>query len=234
MAKGSKPKTTEKKPAKEKGPKAAKKTKAPAPRFNSGGEDDEARALFLHHLPKIAEAKDKVAKATADLRNAYKRAKGDNFVKADFDVAFEIQGAEGEKAKKAAIARELTIAKWLGCDLGAQLDLFMMESAVPAEDRAFEEGKTDAMQNKAARPSYDPSVPQYKRYMEGFHSVSEARINGGIKPLDKDVETKAEVETQRARDAKAFDPPASGVAMTRAEFKKQQEAKQGVAGDTAH
>ena len=70
--------------------------------------DQEAKALFLRALPKIAELKAKLNTANANLRNAYKAAKADGFLKKDFDVAFEIQGAEGEKAKKAAIARELT------------------------------------------------------------------------------------------------------------------------------
>lgn len=189
--------------------------------------DQEAKALFLRALPKIADLKAKLNTANANLRNAYKAAKADGFLKKDFDVAFEIQGAEGEKAKKAAIARELTIAKWLGCDLGVQLDLFLEPTRVPAADRAFEEGQAASMQNKAAKPPYDPSTEQYRKYMAGFHE-HQATLAKGIKKLDPAVkedvkataEAKAKTDQQRAQDEKAFGggSPASGVAMTRSEF----------------
>ena len=63
------------------------------------------------------------------------------------------------------------------------------------------------MSNKAANPSYDPSTPQHAKYLEGFHSVSEALVKGGIKPLKEVV-----------------DKPISGVAMTREEYQRQQAA----------
>lgn len=202
--------------------------------------DEQNRALFLHHLPKVADLKDKVATATANLRNAYKAAKADGFLKADFDTAFEIQGAEGEKKRKAAIARSLQIARWLGCDLGAQLDMFVEDPLVPAADRAYEEGKTDSLQGKSAKPSYDPSTEQHRRYMAGFHDATEARIKGGITKLHPEVQKdeadkatkKAQREAEQAKDAAAFDAPTSGVAMTREEFKRQQAAKDGQ-GDLA-
>lgn len=219
---------------------AAKPAAAPPPAKDKANDTDtQNRALFLHHLPKIADLKDKVAAATANLRNAYKTAKADGFLKDDFDAAFEIQGADGEKKKKAAIARHLQIAQWLGCDLGAQLDLFVADARVPAADRSYEEGKTDCLMGKAAQPSYDPSTEQYRRYMEGFHSATESLIKSGISKLHPEVQKdeadkaakKAETEAAKAQDAKAFDAPSSGVAMTREEYKKQQAARDGQ-GDT--
>ena len=204
---------------------------------NPNDTDAQNRALFLHHLPNISKLKDALTTATSNLRNAYKTAKADGFLKSDFDAAFEIQGAEGEKKKKAAIVRHLQIAKWLGCDLGSQLDLFMADTRVPAADRAYEEGYTDSLLGKSANPSYDPSTEQHRRYMEGFHKATESRIKGGITKLhpevQKDEADKAEKQAQRAaaqaQDAKAFDPPASGVAMTREEYKRQQQANGDVA-----
>jgi hypothetical protein len=230
MAKEKKPRAKVAKPKPVKVAKA-KTPKVKASKFNSP-VNEEDRALFLNHLPKISDLKAKLNSANANLRNAYKTAKADGFLKGDFDTAFQIQGADGEKAKKAAIARDLTIAKWLGCDLGAQLDLFVEPERVPAVDRAFEEGKVDAMSNKAAKPSYDPSTPQHAKYMEGYHSISEARIKGGIGKLHpavaedlKETAAKAaKVDGQKAQDAKAFDKPASGVAMTREEYQRQQQA----------
>lgn len=219
--------------ARAKGRKTSPTTKAPAKASpavaaarSNPDVDTEAKALFLRALPKIADLKAKLNTANANLRNAYKAAKADGFLKGDFDVAFQIQGAEGEKAKKAAIARELTIAKWLGCDLGSQLDLFVEDSRVPAVDRAFNEGQTASMKNEAAKPSYDPSTEQYRQYMAGFHE-HQATLAKGIKPTNpavvEDVKAtaaaKATTDQQKAQDGKAFEAPTSGVAMTRAEYR---------------
>jgi hypothetical protein len=183
-----------------------------AQRYNSP-IDEESKALFLQTLPKIADLKGKIARATADLRNAYKTAKKDGFTKNDFDVAFALQQAEGEKAKKAAIARDLTIAKWLGCDLGSQLDLFAQDERVPAVDRAYSEGERDSLQGVAAKPDYDPSTEQYRSYMKGFHDASEKRVKAGIQPLEEKTEKAEEIS-----------PPTSGVPLTRSQFRAQQAA----------
>lgn len=219
--------------AKEK--KAAAKPAKTAPRFNSP-INEEDRALFLNHLPKIGELKAKLNTANANLRNAYKTAKADGFLKGDFDTAFQIQGADGEKAKKAAIARDLTIAKWLGCDLGSQLDLFVEDERVPASDRAFEEGKAASMQNLPAKPSYDPGTAQYRQYMAGFHE-HQATLAKGIKPTNPAVkadvkataEAKAKVDDQKAVDAQAFDgkSPTSGTPISREDYKRQQAQSDG-------
>lgn len=241
-----------KKPTKEDVQKAAAKAERrakTAPKQDSvnpagaNDTDEQNRALFLHHLAdtknksNITLLKAALNTANANLRNAYKAAKADGFLKADFDCAFEIQQADGEKKKKAAIARNLQIARWLGCDLGAQLDMFTQDERVPAEDRAYEEGKTDSLTGKSAKPEYDPSTPQHASYMAGYHDATESRIKSGITKLhpevQKDQEAKAAKKTQReaeqAKDAEAFEAPApiSGVAMTREEYKRQQAAAQG-------
>lgn len=222
--------------AKKSDPVTAPKKASPAVAAAKSNPDTdlEAKALFLRALPKIADLKAKLNTANANLRNAYKTAKADGFLKKDFDVAFEIQGAEGEKAKKAAIARELTIARWLGCDLGAQLDLFLEDARVPITDRAYDEGQSASMQNQKAAPSYDPNTEAYRSYMAGFHE-HQATLAKGIKPLHPAVkedvkqtaENKAKVDQQKAQDEKVFEQPSSGVAMTRSDFEK---AKGAVAG----
>ncbi len=198
--------------------------------------DQEARALFLNHLPKIAELKSKLNTANANLRNAYKTAKADGFLKDDFEIAFQMQGDGGEKARKAAIARQLTIAKWLGCDLGAQLDMFVEPERVPAADHAFEEGKTDSLSGKTAKPSYAPDTLQFRQYMLGFHEATASRVTTGIGKLHpavaEDVKAtaakKAETDAQKATDAEAFkEPVTSGTPMTRSELKELQAKQSG-------
>jgi len=230
-------------------PKADKKAKDKTPppieqRFNSP-VDEESRALFLQTLPKIADLKAKLNTANANLRNAYKTAKKDGFLKNDFEIAFQLQQAEGEKARKAAIARDLTIAKWMGCDLGAQLDMFVQDERVPAVDRAYDEGVTCSMQGEAAKPGYDPGTEQYRAFMKGFHDDQEKRIKGGIKKLEPETPEaaiaadeaqkaaeRAKIEAQKAEDAAEFEggdvesvtvsEPTSGTPMTRSQFAARQ------------
>jgi len=214
----------------------ARSTKAPkaqtvkvaAPK---GSNDDQDRALFLHHLkdlPKLIKAKDDAVNA---VRGFYKKAKADGFVKDDFDEARKMQGAEGEKVKKTAISRSLRIARWLGLDLGAQLDMFEQDERVPAADRAYEEGKTQAMQGVTLRTDYAQETEQYREFARGWHD-GQAILSQGFKKLHPEVAAdekskvikKAAIDSQKDADAKAFDAPASGVAMTRAEYAAQQQA----------
>jgi len=210
----------------------AKASPAVAAAKKSPDTDKEAKALFLQALPKIAELKAKLNTANANLRNSYKAAKADGFLKKDFDTAFQIQGADGEKAKKAAIARELTIAKWLGCDLGSQLDLFVEDTRVPAADRAYEEGQAASMKGETANPEYHPATEQHRQFMAGYHDDQEKRINKGMgklhpavaEDLKETAAQQAKVNGQKAEDAKEFEAPTSGVAMTRAEYQKGHRA----------
>lgn len=218
--------------ARSKTKKTAQTTKAPAKASpavaaasKSPDTDKEAKALFLQALPKVADLKKKLNTANANLRNAYKSAKADGFLKKDFDTAFQIQGADGEKAKKAAIARELTIAKWLGCDLGSQLDLFVEDTRVPAADRAYEEGQAASMKGETANPDYHPATEQHRQFMQGFHDDQEKRIKNGMgklhpavaEDLKETAAQKANRDAEKAEDAKSFDAPTSGVAMTRSQ-----------------
>lgn len=197
--------------------KAAKTAASPSGKVFNSELDAEEKALFLnHHLPAIRRLRELYNTANGNLRNGYKKAKAEgDFTKADFDTAFAVETAENEAKERAAIARKLRIAKIMGSSLGAQLDMFLMPDRTPAVDIAFQEGESDAIQNKIAKPKYDPSTEQHRKYLEGFHSVSEKRIKEGIGKLDpeagamaeKDTAAKVETDTQRALDAKVFDKP---------------------------
>lgn len=178
----------------EKNPTAATAEKKPpaaekASRSDAPMNVDEQK-LFLQHLvgPKgnngIVAQKAALATANAELRNLYKKAKGDGFDKADFDLAIAIDTAEKEAKAKAKIARQLQIAKYCGKALGAQLDLFLEPDRTPASENAYEEGKIASMKSEPARPGYDPSTEQHREYMRGYHDAQAVMIKGGIKPLD--------------------------------------------------
>jgi len=184
-----------------------------APRGVNPEYDQEEKALFLQFKPEVKMLREALATANSNLRNKYKSAKAQGgFTKADFDTAFALETAEKEAKERAAIARKLKVAKMCGSSLGNQLDMFLMPDRTSLSDRAFEEGESDVMQNIPARPSYDPSTEAYRRYLDGFHSVSERRIKEGMGTLHPEVEAdlkaqeehKAEMDALKARDAKAF------------------------------
>ena len=185
--------------------KKPEKTKEIAVR-KKGPVNEESKALFLdHHLPAIAKFKEQVAKAVANLRNGYKTAKKDGFLQRDFDTAFKLQTETGERQIRDLIARDGTIAKWLGYRLGAQLDLFLQEDQDDdsIEQQAYSDGEEASRNNEPASPIYKPDSPGHTAYMQGFQD-HQALILEGIKKTDE---------------------PASGVLMTRSQFKAQQRAK---------
>jgi len=174
--------------------------------------NEESKALFLdHHLPKIALLKDRQAKATSDLRNGYKTAKKDGFLQRDFDIAFKLRTQTGEKEIKATIARDLTIAQWLGyTGLGKQLDLFVADEPVVAKDveaTARAAGEDASRSGEPAKPLYAPGTPGYEAYMGAYHD-HQAELAKGFK--------KKEEEPAAA---------SSGVAMTRSQFKAHQRSR---------
>ena len=211
---------------------AKKASTTTATKAKTGINDDQERALFLDYLQKLP-ALLKARKDAVDAINIFhKQAKSEGFLKVDFETALAMQGADGEKRRKAAIARDLTIARWLGLDLGAQLDLFVQDERVPAADRSFEEGKSQAMLGISLKCDYAPDTEQYRKFAEGWHAGQDI-LAKGFKPLHPEVakdeadkaEKKAAREAEQAKDAAAFDAPASGVAMTRKEYAAQQAAQ---------
>lgn len=222
---------------------------APKPQStaNTDDLDREEKALFLNiHLPEIKRLRALLLTANSNLRGAYKKALAEgNFTKADFDTAIAVETAENEARERARIARSLRIAQIMGSSLGAQLDMFLQPDRTPAADIAAQEGESDALQNKAAHPKYDPSTEQYRMYMESYHGVTATRVMEGIGKLDPEAGTMAEQEAkakakndqQKAQDAKAFDKPNGGAgeaadapqppnpAMTRSQFKAQEDAR---------
>lgn len=216
----------------EKDAKAAAKEaeKAPKPVRFSDPANAEDKALFFHHLPKIKEQREAVTKAVNNLRTLYKTAKSDGFVKEDFDIGIQLESVEQEAKVRAKIARTLTIAQYQNCDLGAQLDMFLEPTRVPASDRAYAEGEKDAMQHSAAKPSYDPSTEQHRRYMEGYHSVQAKQIQHGIAkpeaaPTLIPKGSKGDGDVKTVKPVTVPEKPTSGMAMTRADFEREKQRK---------
>lgn len=222
-------------PKAERPPKAAKEAKPPkeSPRkVVRTLTNEEDKALFKHHNPKIQAQKAAVATAVSELRKLYKTAKADGFEKADFDTATQLETPEKEAKTKARIARQLQVAQFLDADLGQQLDMFLEPSRVPAVDRAYNEGQNAAMQHLAAKPGYDMATEQHREYMRGYHEVQTKQLKAGIgktaaaepePPKQAEKATSAPHAAGIAPGSAAGAPITSGLRMSRADFAKQQE-----------
>ena len=222
-------------------PKPEKKAAAAAkPERN----DADEQKLFLQHLPIIQAQVAKAATAVSDLRNLYKKAKGDGFDKYDFEIAMALDTAEKEAKQKAKIARTLQIARFCGKSLGGQLEMFLEPDRTPASENAYEEGRIASMKNETARPGYDPSTEQHREYMRGYHEVQGEKIKTGIKPLDdtpkgsrpadeapkptpvsKVAEAPKSAPAPADVAAPAAQEPTSGLRVTRADFLRHEELR---------
>jgi hypothetical protein len=205
--------------------------KAPAVRLTAPNhplDKEETRLLVEVHLPKIKQLREKVARATADLRNGYKTAKSEGFSKTDFDTAIAMEDAEREARARAAITRQLVIARMMKAKLGDQLDMFLTDAVVDSVQIATEEAQSDSAAGRSAKPDkYAPGTKEYEAYMGAYHDDQESRIKAGIKKKAD----KAEAPADAARQASVPQPVTSGVPMSRAAFLKQQQAAQEAAGE---
>jgi hypothetical protein len=164
-------------PKTDKPPKAAKTT------AGSNTLDPEKRALFLANKEAYAKATEKQKKAVAAVRNIAKTIKADGFSLRQIKLAIQLESPQGEAEFRALVANDLLAAQYAGAQIGSQLQLFLEDKdRTPAVDQAFDEGVRDALSNKPAKPSYDPSTEAHGRYLDGFHSITADMIKKGIKP----------------------------------------------------
>lgn len=204
MARGKKPGRKPQRRVAARKPRATAKTPE-TPLRRSVRVNEESRTLFVeHHLPAITKLKSAAANATAKLRLGYKAAKADGFLKCDFDTAAKLATPAGEREIRAAMAREMQVAKFLKHKLGDQLDLFV-EPEEDIEGQAYAAGEEASSKGKSAQPLYAPESEGYAAYMRGFNDHQE-ELAKGFKKLEPEP------------------PPASGVRVTRSQFRAQQMA----------
>lgn len=171
-------------------PKAEKEPKTPKAAKSAAGSntlDPEKRALFLVNKEAYAKATEKQKKAVAAVRNIAKTIKADGFTLRQIKLAIQLDTPEGEAEFKSLIANDLLAAQYQGAAIGSQLSLFIEPDRTPAVDIAFDQGVKDALENKPARPPYDPSTEQASKYLDGFHSVTADMVKKGIKPLASEM-----------------------------------------------
>lgn len=164
---GASPSSRGKKPKKKQedgAPAADAHTSDGQPRSNQLTEDQQ-RALFFNHVNLYE--KELAAKKAQDkkFRDACKLIKSEGTSIDDVKLAISLQDPEGEAAEKAKVENNLRIAKWLNVDYGHQ---FTFLEAPESADKAREEGKIAGLKGVPKKPPHDPSVPQYKAWMEGY------------------------------------------------------------------
>lgn len=175
----------------------AKDPEAKAPETGNGSighnkppdlTEDEKQALALQWMGKFETSLAAKNKAASEHSNLCKRMKteiGDDAVDLVKDM-LAMRSEEGEAKVRAAVERQMRAARYMAAPMGSQFEMF--PDRMPAEERAFAEGKRDAMAGEPLVNSYDPSVPQHDQYAQGWHAGQ-----------------KAVSEAQRKRDAEVFD-----------------------------
>ena len=171
--------------------------------------DDDLRALAANHRPKYEKAlasKKAADKALQDLGKVIKADLGDNGM-AIIKAMIELDTPEGEAKVKARLRAQATAMAWSSHQLGTQILLDLdSPDRTPAVDRAYDEGKAASMGGKSKKPPYDPSTPQYAKWMEGYDKDQERRAMSLKKPDDdkKDVRPRflQDKEKQQAAEKK--------------------------------
>ena len=196
-------KPTSEKPKRTRKPKAATTEAAPAvkaaPPTNEPKADPQLRELARHHRDKYVKLKERLGKAQADMRLLGKEVKGDGLSMRQIKLMVELATPEGEAAWRMTIANDLIAAQYQGAAIGQQLALFLEPDRTPAVDIAYDLGVQDSIDGKAAKPPFDPSVPQHEKYMAGYHAETERRLKAGIKKLDDDAPDTRAATLQAAR-----------------------------------
>lgn len=96
-----------------------------------------------------------------------------------------LQTPEGEAEFKAEMANRLLAAAYSDADIGDQLSLFLDGDRTPAADRAYKEGQTAAMKNKAMTCEYAPETDQYAGFVQGYQDEQSRMVKAGIGKLDE-------------------------------------------------
>lgn len=146
--------------------------------------DPKNKKLFIEMRDHWHSLDERANSAAAKRRQYQKEAKQAGFSVLMFKDSLRLATPEGEAEFKAEIANRMLAAAYSDADIGDQLSLFLDHNRTPAVDRAYKEGQTCAMENKAAVPKYDPNTEQYRAFMEGYHDEQERQVKGGIKKLD--------------------------------------------------
>jgi hypothetical protein len=156
-----------------------------APVGDNDLSDDQKRGLFLNGVTKLERLVADVGSAVAAVRDQRKKMKADGYNKTEVDYALWLRKKKEPEAIEEAQARA-RVARWLAHPVGHQMSIFdeAEPDRTPLVDRAREEGKVAAFENKACKPPYDAATEAGQAWIAGHHEGQEV-IAKGFKPLPK-------------------------------------------------
>lgn len=151
--------------------------------------NDEKQALHYRHCTDYETKLAAKKKVEAEFKNACKVIKSEGDSVARIKMTLRARTPEGEDALKAEMQDIADTLRWSGTSVGDTKDLFPVDRT-PAIERAFAEGKRAGMDGQPCSPPYDPSVPQYKAWMDGWSEGQSVLASAfGKKPADPDPVT---------------------------------------------
>lgn len=163
-------------------------------RKNSELTEDERRALLFQHVNAYQAALAAKKTADANIKNVCKIAKADlgKGAVADIKDVIALREPGGEAEVRQEVERKLQVARYVNAPVGYQFSF--AEDMRPAVDQAFEAGKIQGLDGGSMTPPYDPSLPQYQRWLEGWHAGQDVlrsgfqqKMGGDAAPADDEM-----------------------------------------------
>lgn len=180
--------------------------------------DLERKALLIDNVKSYEKLLAVKKEADAAFKNGCKRAKAELGPDAVDEIKdfILLRSPEGEKAFKARVERQMRIARYSGTAPNTQFDMFASDSA-PADERAREEGRQAGMEGEfmSANP-YDPSLPQFSAWNEGWHegqkaifAIGEMRKVAAEKTVGEDDEDEDQTDLKDVKEGEVVKFPAT-------------------------
>lgn len=145
--------------------------------------DQERQRLLFAHRRKLKPLL--AAKRNADdaVRKAFELAKKEGIPKKELDLAIRLETEDGVDAVRGQIEQMLRIDRWVGAEIGVQLEMFAKQDS---RERNFEDGRRAALDDKPAKPPGHLSQQAEKHWLdghaEGVKQISVSRAEG-FRPL---------------------------------------------------
>lgn len=136
--------------------------------------DDELHALTLHHKKQYESALATKKKAASSFLEVTKKIKAELGSAGLLDIKDMLSSEsedDFEEKIQSELERKARLARWLGLDVGTQIDLFGESSGVkpPLAERAYEDGKRAGLAGEICKPPFDTGGEGHQKYVEGWH-----------------------------------------------------------------
>jgi hypothetical protein len=145
--------------------------------------DTERQRLLLQHKRKLKPLLLAESAAKDAVRKLYELAKKEGVTKKELEIALLLETDEGTEKVKLQMQRFLDVDRWMGKEIGTQLDMFPKQSTA---EKNFDNGKRAALNDEPARPpstlSQDGQQQWLAGHAEGRTALNTARAEG-FRPL---------------------------------------------------